>query len=395
MYYIIDSETGNRHPCAVAPRATIRNLREVFSMLDKGAEPCVAHVVFPTGETLDVKVPLRYRLNSLGRKTVIIGGNLLFQKRLEIDIEHLARFQWGEAHKWDQGTMGIWWEAAGITDTSKPVDDETIERLHEAFPKTSLRGIVDRYRAQHYGHPTPSIYTLIDLALKANRPLTDQRPSKSGIAIEFKDNEYGRMGIARDKRTGQTWMWPPEEENDANEEFGVAPDDKADAFVSYRTVDGRRKTIKEMIEDIDDAEKLTEFITGLTGITDHMLQGMPTAGAAMMRFHQWIDHVWPAGEPLTIIAHNAQFDVSFLDAAERVYDPTSPVFDCKWACTKEMSWELNPQKRHHRVADLIVDYHIGDVEEHRALSDAIQEQMLYQALCAEATRRGKWNERED
>lgn len=115
----------------------------------------------------------------------------------------------------------------------------------------------------------------------------------------------------------------------------------------------------------------------------------------MMRFHQWIDHVWPAGEPLTIIAHNAQFDVSFLDVAERVYDPTSPVFDCKWACTKEMSWELNPQKRHHRVADLIVDYHIGDVEEHRALSDAIQEQMLYQALCAEATRRGKWNERED
>lgn len=47
------------------------------------------------------------------------------------------------------------------------------------------------------------------------------------------------------------------------------------------------------------------------------------------------------------------------------------------------------------ITGLIVDYHIGDVEEHRALSDAIQEQMLYQALCAEATRRGKWNERED
>lgn len=144
---------------------------------------------------------------------------------------------------------------------------------------------------------------------------------------------------------------------------------------------------------IDPQHPLTEFITNLTGITDHMLQGMPTAGAAMMRFHQWIDQVWPAGEPLTIIAHNAQFDVGFLDAAERVYDPTSPVFDCKWACTKEMSWELNPQKRHHRVADLIVDYHIGDVEEHRALSDAIQEQMIYRALCNEATRRGKWNGR--
>lgn len=53
---------------------------------------------------------------------------------------------------------------------------------------------------------------------------------------------------------------------------------------------------------IDPQHPLTEFITGLTGITDRMLQGMPTAGAAMMRFHQWIDHVWPAGEPLTIIA---------------------------------------------------------------------------------------------
>lgn len=79
-----------------------------------------------------------------------------------------------------------------------------------------------------------------------------------------------------------------------------------------------------------------------------------------------------------------------LDAAERVYDPTASGFDCRWLCTKEMSWELNPQKRHHRVTDLIADYHIGDTEEHRALADAIQEQMVYRALCHEATMRGKW-----
>ena len=113
---------------------------------------------------------------------------------------------------------------------------------------------------------------------------------------------------------------------------------------------------------IDPRQPLSEFITGLTGITDQMLQGMPTAGAAMLRFHQWLDRTWPAGEPLAIIAHNAEFDVSFLDAAERVYDPTASGFDCRWLCTKEMSWELNPQKRHHRVTDLIADYHIGDTE---------------------------------
>lgn len=133
-----------------------------------------------------------------------------------------------------------------------------------------------------------------------------------------------------------------------------------------------------------------KFITGLTGITDQILQGMPSAGAAMLRFPQWLDRTWPAGEPLTIIAHNAEFDVSFLDAAERVYDPTASGFDCRWLCTKEMSWELNPQKQHHRLTDLIADYHIGDTEEHRALADAIQEQMIYRALCHEATMRGKW-----
>ena len=75
---------------------------------------------------------------------------------------------------------------------------------------------------------------------------------------------------------------------------------------------------------------------------------------------------------------------------ERAHDPDANEFDCRWLCTKEMSWELNPQKRHHRVSDLIVDYRIGDVEEHRALSDAIQEQMIYRALCREASMRGRW-----
>ena len=71
MYYIIDSKTGSQQPCAVVPRVTIRNLREVFSTLDKGVEPCVAHAAFPTGETLDVEVPLRYRSNSLGREAAL------------------------------------------------------------------------------------------------------------------------------------------------------------------------------------------------------------------------------------------------------------------------------------------------------------------------------------
>lgn len=126
--------------------------------------------------------------------------------------------------------------------------------------------------------------------------------------------------------------------------------------------------------------------------TESIWTAMETSRAAMWRERARTTPRAKAN-PLTIIAHNAEFDVSFLDAAEHVYDPTASGFDCRWLCTKEMSWELNPQKRHHRVTDLIADYHIGDTEEHRALADAIQEQMIYQALCREATTRGKWIER--
>ena len=144
-------------------------------------------------------------------------------------------------------------------------------------------------------------------------------------------------------------------------------------------------------EQLGDPQRpLPEFISRLTGIGDGMLRGEPTADAAMLRLHQWLDDVWPAGGPLTVIARNAEFDVGFLDAAERAHDPDANEFDCRWLCTKEMSWELNPRKRHHRVGDLIVDYRIGDVGEHRALSDAIQERMIYRALCREASMRGRW-----
>lgn len=48
-----------------------------------------------------------------------------------------------------------------------------------------------------------------------------------------------------------------------------------------------------------------------------------------------------------------------------------------------MSRAIHPEKQHHRVADLIRDYRIADREEHRGLSDALQEHELYQAMLNE------------
>lgn len=169
-----------------------------------------------------------------------------------------------------------------------------------------------------------------------------------------------------------------------------ATDDRLIEIGAVYVTSGDKDKRPKFEQLVDPQRPLPEFISRLTGIGDGMLRGEPAADAAMPRLHQWLDDVWPAGRPLTVIARNAEFDIGFLDAAERAHDPDANEFDCRWLCTKEMSWELNPQKRHHRVSDLIVDYRIGDVEEHRALSDAIQEQMIYRALCREASMRGRW-----
>ncbi|WP_281775258.1 hypothetical protein [Bifidobacterium ruminantium] len=269
MYWIED-ENG-LHPRANVPRVEITNLQEVFAMLDAGVDPCVAHAEFPNGERLDVEVPSNYALNSLGRKTTIVGGTILFMKRLQFDIEHLARYQWGRIHTWNEDTMGSWSEAVGITDTTKPVDEAAVGKLGQVFPNTSLLDIITRYRIQHYD-PTLSVGTLIWLAMRKNHPLTDNRPSKSGIAIEFQDNEFGWMGIARDKRTGQTWMWPLGEEINVNEEFGMAPEDKADAFVAYRDSDGHKRTVGEMVDEINKANQELGYLPDWVGPTTRRLE---------------------------------------------------------------------------------------------------------------------------
>lgn len=118
-------------------------------------------------------------------------------------------------------------------------------------------------------------------------------------------------------------------------------------------------------------------ITQLTGITTYDVSGKPPVGQAMKAFEHWLGFGTP------VLAHNATFDLRFLDRATVETWPNRPLFDHPFLDTLEMSRDIHPELRHHRVADLIKRYHVGEVEQHRALSDAQQEQELYQIMCKE------------
>lgn len=127
---------------------------------------------------------------------------------------------------------------------------------------------------------------------------------------------------------------------------------------------------------------IPQRVQELTGISPDMVADCPGIEQMLPRFVAWLNEGCEGtnqgdgcvGEP--IVGHNIGFDVRFLDHAAR------RVMGCGFVCveydTMQISRTLFPEQRKHRLADLIVRFGIADIEEHRALSDAIQTHQCFE-----------------
>lgn len=158
-------------------------------------------------------------------------------------------------------------------------------------------------------------------------------------------------------------------------------DPESDRLIEVGAVhvkDGR--TVGTFARLLDPHMPIPSHITRLTGIDNHMTAGQGEDVDMILHLDEWVGD-------LPILAHNAPFDMGFLDMAW--WQATGrPVFDHWWLDTLEMARRLHPELAHHRVADLIGFYGVGDVEEHRGLSDAVQEAELYRLMCRELSAGG-------
>lgn len=112
--------------------------------------------------------------------------------------------------------------------------------------------------------------------------------------------------------------------------------------------------------DIDD------FITALTGITNDMLEGMPSIADVKTAVLSFI------GEDI-ILGHNTSFDMRFLNEGFKE-QLTNRYMD-----TMQFARKLYPELKHHRLSDL-TDYLGLHNNEHRALSDCTSTKELYDAV---------------
>ena len=102
-------------------------------------------------------------------------------------------------------------------------------------------------------------------------------------------------------------------------------------------------------ELINPGRKLPQKIVDLTNITDEMLEGKDTEEHAVKRFIEWFGD-------LPMVAHNAKFDVSFLEMAYKKYNLgefKNPVID-----TLELSRTLDNTYARHSLSALVKRYDV-------------------------------------
>lgn len=108
---------------------------------------------------------------------------------------------------------------------------------------------------------------------------------------------------------------------------------------------------------------ISDEISGITSITNEMLKGKGNEKDGVIKFMKWVGD-------LPMVAHNARFDLSFLEMAYLKYDLGS--INNNIIDTLALSRYLESHERYHNLATLVIRYGIDWDEEkhHRADYDS-------------------------
>ena len=134
------------------------------------------------------------------------------------------------------------------------------------------------------------------------------------------------------------------------------------------------EVLERFDELIDPGKPIPEKIIELTGITDDLLKGNDNEKNVTVRFLDWVGD-------LPMVAHNAKFDISFIEAAVDKYklkEFTNTVVD-----TMSIARILNPEFINHKLTTLAKKYKVNWDEDshHRADYDAEKTAQIFHSMC--------------
>lgn len=148
-------------------------------------------------------------------------------------------------------------------------------------------------------------------------------------------------------------------------------DPKSDKVIEIGAVKVvRGKVIESFDILVNPKRRLSEFIIGLTGITDKMLENAPEEEEAFQKFLAF------AGEEV-LLGHHLSFDYSFLKCIAVMQ---KLAFERKGVDTLKIARTCLPQIEKHTLEYLCSYYRIVNQHAHRACEDARATVALYQRL---------------
>ena len=155
----------------------------------------------------------------------------------------------------------------------------------------------------------------------------------------------------------------------------------ADSIIEIGAVKIKNGEILEKYDElINPGRKLPQRIIDVTNITDEMLEGKDNEENAVKRFIEWFGDC-------PMVAHNAKFDVSFLEMAYKKYNLgefKNPVID-----TLELSRTLDNTYARHSLSALVKRYEVPWDEEahHRGDYDAEGTALVFHKMLKKLSNR--------
>ena len=155
----------------------------------------------------------------------------------------------------------------------------------------------------------------------------------------------------------------------------------ADSIIEIGAVKICNGNVLEKYDElINPGRKLSQKIIDLTNITDDMLKDKDDEETAIKKFIAWVGD-------LPMVAHNAKFDVSFLEMAYKKYNLgqfTNPVID-----TLELSRTLDNNYARHSLSALVKRYEVPWDEDahHRGDYDALGTALVFHKMLVKLDNR--------
>lgn len=134
------------------------------------------------------------------------------------------------------------------------------------------------------------------------------------------------------------------------------------------------KVVDKFSELVKPCRKISEKITGITGITNEMVADSPEISDVILEFKEFIDGY-------DLVGHNVLFDMKFLDVnLERIGKSIS----CKIYDTLKLSKMYFYEMKSYKLTELSRMLNIEHTNAHRALSDAETTAELYMKCLKES-----------